>query len=152
MSSIFSITTEGEIATTTAAKTIIALFAATTVKPKLVEWGISFDGIVANDAPIQVWLRRMTVDDGTRTTTVTEAQVSDPDNPTSNAVGRFNYTAEGTKSDRIAGYQVHPQTGIVVQYPLGREPGLDNATANGICIEVTAGVTVNAIAYMMWEE
>jgi hypothetical protein len=152
MSSIFSITTEGEEALGAAtAETVLALIGSTVVKARLVEWSVDFDGVLTTAEPVRVRLIRLTADDGTRTTTVTEVPW-DPDNPTANCVGRKHFTAEPTKGDVIWDKEVHPQGGFHIQYPLGREPTLDNSASVGFAIECTAAAAVNCVAAMAWEE
>lgn len=152
MASVYSATTEGEEALAAAtAETVIALIGATTVKARICEWGVSFDGISATAEPVRIRLVRTTADDGTATGATEKAW--DPDNPTANCSAKHSYSAEPTKeSTPLATYEVHPQAGIVVQYPLGREITLDNTTSNGLAIECTAPATVNVEAYIVWEE
>lgn len=151
MASVYSITTEGEEALAAAtAETAIALIGATATKARIIEWGVSFDGVSATGAPVLVRLVRATAD-GTGTGATVKAW--DPDNPTAAATGKHSYSAEPTKESQPLGvWHVHPQAGIVVQYPLGREPVLDNATTSIVCIEVTADAIVNVTAYIVWEE
>jgi hypothetical protein len=153
VSSIFSATNEGEEALAAAtAETVIALIGSTAVKGKLVEFGISFDGISATAEPVIVRMVRTTADDGT-SSAATEVQFSDPDNPTPNCAAKHSYSVEPTKaSQAMATWHVHPQAGFIIQWPLGREPGLDNTTSNGIAFEVTAPAIVNCITYIAWEE
>lgn len=152
MGSVYSITTEGEEALAAAtAETVLALIGSTVVKGKVIEWGVSFDGTSATAEPVRVRVLRLTADDGTRTTTVTEAKW-DPDSPDANCVGRHSFTAEPTKGDVLKDYEIHPQGGIAIQYPLGREITLDNSTSAGVAIECTAPATVNVVGYLVWEE
>lgn len=153
MASIFSATTEGEEALAAAtAETVIALIGASAVKAKIVEFGIAFDGISATAEPVRIRMIRTTADDGTATG-ATEVQWSDPDNPTPNCAVKHSYTAEPTKASQpMAEWQCHPQAGLVIQWPLGREPGLDNSSSAGIAFEVTAPAVVNVSAYVVWEE
>lgn len=147
---VYSATTEGEETLTTSAETLIALISATTVKPKLIEWGVAFSGTSATAEPIRVRLIRATAD-GTGTGAAEEPW--DPDNPTANATAKHSYTAEPTKASTPLGeWLVHPQSGMVMQYPLGREPTLDNATTSILCIEVLAPAATDAVAYIVWEE
>jgi hypothetical protein len=152
MASVYSATTEGEEALAAAtAETVIALHAATTVKPRIIEWGVTFDGTSATAEPVRVRLVRMTVADGTSSTATEKAW--DPDNPTANATVTHSYTAEGTKeAQALAEYEVPPTSGMVMQYPLGREIVINNATADGLAIECTAPAIVNVEAYLVWEE
>lgn len=151
MGSVYSITTEAEEALAAAtAETILQLRGATTVKAKIIEWGISFDGVSATEAPVQVRLLRQTTDG---TATGASEVVWDADNPTANCTGFHSFTAEPTAGDVLAHYEIHPQGGsLVIQYPLGREPTLDNATTSRIAIEANAPAVVNCTAYLVWEE
>lgn len=150
MASIFSVTTEGEEALAAAtAETVVQLTGANAVKAKIVEWGVSFDGTSATAEPVRIRVLRQTTA-GTASA-ATEAKW-DPDNPTANCTAFHSFTAEPTASDVLADYEVHPQAGIAIQYPLGREITLDSATSSRIGIEVTAPAIVNAVAYLVWEE
>ena len=152
MGSVYSATTEGEEALAAAtAETVIALIGSTVVKGRICEWGVSFDGTSSGGEPVRVRVLRLTADDGTRTTSVTEAKW-DPDTPAANCIARHSYTVEPTKGDVLADYDVHPQGGIVVQYPLGREIVLDDSTSAGVAIECTAAAIVNVVGYICWEE
>lgn len=151
MSSVYSATTEGEEALGAAtAETVIQLRGATVVKARIIEWGVSFDGVSVTGEPVRIRLLRQTTD-GTATG-ATEALWDDPDAPAANCTAFHSFTAEPTAGSVLADYNVHPQAGIVIQYPLGREPVLDNATTSRIGIECTAPAAVNAAAYIVWEE
>lgn len=152
MASVYSATTEGEEALAAAtAETLLALIGATTVKGRIIEWGVFFDGTSATAEPVRVRLVRTTADDGTATGAVEKPW--DPDNPAANCAVKHSYTAEPTKeAQALCEYEVPPTSGMFIQYPLGREPVLDNTASNGIAIEVTAPAAVNAEAYIVWEE
>lgn len=151
MASVYSATTENEEAVVAAtAETIIALISATATKPRIIEWGVSFDSTSATAAPVRVRLVRATAD-GTGSSATIKSW--DPDNPTASATAKHSYSAEPTKeSTPLVEMHIHPQAGIVVQYPLGREIVLDNATTSIVCLEVLADANVNATGYIVWEE
>lgn len=151
MASIYSATSEGEEGLAAAtAETVIALIGQTTVKAKLIEFGVSFDGVSTTAEPVQIRLIRATADG---TGTAATVKPWDPDMTSNQCTAKHSYSAEPTKeSTPLASWEVHPQSGIVVQYPLGREPTLDNATGSIMCIECTAPATVNVLAYLVWEE
>lgn len=150
MAAVYSVTTEAEEALAAAtAETLVQLRGATTVKARIIEWGVSFDGVSVTAEPVRVRLLRQTTD-GTGTGATEVAW--DPDNPTANCTAFHTFSAEPTAGEVLADYDVHPQTGIVIQYPLGREPVIDNATTSRIGIDATAPATVNAVAYLVWEE
>jgi hypothetical protein len=152
MASVYSATTEGEEALAAAtAETVIALHSTTACKPRIIEWGVTFDGTSATAEPVVVDVVRITAADGTSSTATEKAW--DPDNPTSNSTATHSYTAEPTKeSQPLAKYEVPPTSGMVLQYPLGREIVLDNATTSAVGIVCTAPATVNVLAYIVWEE
>ena len=152
MGSVYAVTTEGEEALAAAtAECVVRVGGATAVKAKIIEWGVATDGVSATAEPIRIRLIR-TSSDGT-SSAATETQVSDPDNPTANCVGTHSFTAEPTKSDVIIETELHPQGDrIQEQFPLGREPGLDNATTSCIAIEAVAPAVVNITGYIIWEE
>lgn len=149
MASVYSVTTETEEALTTSVETVVQLRGSTAVKAKVIEWGISFDSTSATAEPVRVRLLRQTTD-GTATGATEVAW--DPDNPTANTTAFNTFTAEPTAGEVLAEYHCHPQSGIIIQYPLGREPVLDNATTSRIGIDVLAPAAVNCTAYMVFEE
>lgn len=151
MASVYSATTEGEEALAAAtAETVLCLIGSTMVKARVIEWGVCFDGTSATAEPVRVRLVRTTADDGTSSAATEKAW--DPDNPTANVVAKHSYTAEPTKeSTALAEYEVPPTSGMVLQYPLGREIVLDNSASAGFAIECTAPATVNCAAYVVWE-
>lgn len=149
MASVYSVTTETEEALTTSVETVLQLRGATTVKAKVIEWGISFDSTSATAEPVRVRLLRQTTD-GTGTGATEVAW--DPDNPTANVTAFNTFSAEPTAGEVLAEYHCHPQSGIVIQYPLGREPVIDNATTSRLGIDVLAPAAVNCTAYLCWEE
>lgn len=152
MGAIFAITSEGEEALAAAtAETVIAVMGVAATKAYLIEWGVSFDGITATAEPVMVELYQLTAN-GTATAATEVAWRRD--SVAAQATGHHSYTVEPTKGNRIACYQVHPQGGgLVIQYPLGREPLIaDGSTAHGIGIVCTAPAIVNVCAYMVFEE
>lgn len=151
MASVYSITTEGEEALAAAtAETLLQLNGVATCKAKIIQWSVSFDGTSATSAPVLVKLLRQT-STGASGSAASEVKW-DPDNPTALLVGLHSFGTNPSAGDVLEYHEVHPQGGIVIQYPLGREPTIDNATSSKIGIEVTAASTVNAVATLVWEE
>ena len=148
----YAVTSEGEEALAAAtAETVIAVVGVTTTKSKLIEWGVSFDGITAAAEPVLVELYQITTS-GTSTAATEIAWARDA--VAAQATGFHSFTVEPSKGGRLAAYNVHPQGGgLVIQYPLGREPIIsDGSTAQGIGVVVTAPAIVNCVAYMVFEE
>ena len=131
-------------------RTIIQLVAAATAQATIIEFGISFDNTNAALAPIPVYLQRQTT---AGTASAGFVQKLNPGAPTTaQTTARVTYTVEPTAGDLLSGWEVNPTSGLVVQYPLGREPMMDVSTRLSI---VTNGVTANisnATAYIMFEE
>ena len=153
MASQYSATTEGEEALAAAtAETVLHLIGHASVKAKIVEWGVSFDGTSPTAEPVQVKLFRTTADDGTASG-ASELMWGDPDAPTPLCTVKHSFSVEPTKASfPIFAMEVHPQAGLIIQYPLGREIGLDNTASGGVCIEVTSPAIVNVQGYIVWEE
>jgi hypothetical protein len=152
MASIYSATTEGENALAAAtAEVVLWLMGATTVRPRVVEWGVSFDGVSATAEPVQVKIFRTTSAGTTPTATVEKPW--DLAQPAAQAIAAKGFgTPPSLETTPLAHYEVHPQAGIVIQYPLGREIVIDDATTDGFALECTAPAVVNASAYVVWEE
>lgn len=151
MAAVFSVTTETEEAVAAAtAETLVQLRGHASTKAKICEWGVSFDGTSGTADPVRVRLLRQTSDG---TGTGANEVKWDPDSPTA-LVTSFNTfsSTEPTAGDVLAEYQVHPQSGMVVQYPLGREPVMGAATTSRIAIDVLSPGAINASAYIVWEE
>jgi hypothetical protein len=148
---IYAATTEGEEGLTAAtAETLIQLAGATTVRPKIVAWGISFDGTDPTAAPVVVELMRQT----TAATGSGAVEVPlDPADPAAQVTARHTITAEGSAGDVIEAYEIHPQGGLVIrEYAPGREVVMDDSATSCIAIRATAPAAVNAVAWIHWEE
>lgn len=149
---VYGATTEGEEALAAAtAETLLQLRGGTTTYAKVIAWGVSFDGVTADAAPVVVRLVRQTTD-GTGTG-ATETLIQ-PAVAAAAAVTSFHsFSAEPTAGDVVETHEVHPQGGnIIREYPPGREPQLDNVNTSRIGIEVNAPAVVNAVAWIHWEE
>ena len=131
-----------------------------TVRPKIVEWGISFDGSAAA-TPIKCEL----LTTGTVAATVTQhaaagIQNLDPLATTPTTGFPFTFTtittgytasAEGsiTATRMFDAQLIAPTNQYVKQWPLGREPMF--AQTDYLRIRVTAGAAVNAYCYVVIE-
>lgn len=153
MASGFTITTEGaEALAASTAETILMIVGAANVAFRLVEFGISFDGVTSDAVPALVELVSSTQATAGTNTGATEQQIRGPADHNPQCTGFHSYTAEPTVLSVVKEWFV-PQFmgGLVVQFPLGRE--FEQVTsADGIGIRVTASATVNCRAYMEWEE
>jgi len=149
------------VTTGTAIKTLLQVKAGATSVLKIVEWGISFDGLAAA-APIKVEL--LETDVAATVTAHVAAGVVKYDsgalmagNPTTDhfqvgttATG-YTATAEGTiTTSRMFDPQlIAPTNQYVKQFPLGREAIIQ--AGKFARIRVTAAAAVNAYCYMVIE-
>ena len=155
MALLATATTEGNRnLTASSTKSMFEILGTTGTNAKLVEFGISFNGVTSTDAPIMVELYQITAT-GTGTTVTPRAVQRTGGTPvcTTKALD----TVEPTKTNRMAVWYVHPQGGnLVIQYPLGREPVISDASASqGLAWVLTPGTltaTTGCVMYLFWEE
>lgn len=117
------------------------------------EASISFSGVSSTDVPVLVQLVEVTATSAAGTA-VTPASVRDGQ-VSAGATAKKLPASEGTVT-LIKTYMVPPSSGLVIQYPLGREPYITGAasTAKGFAIRANrgAGAAINADANIEWEE
>lgn len=147
----YSVETTADVALTAAtAKTVLQVINSSTGVIKVCEIGVSFDGVSSTAEPATVELTSSTQAGAGTSTSQTPVQVSGATR-TVQATGARNYTAEPTTLTVLKRWLVHPQTGIVIQFPLGREPQ-QNTGSDALGIRVTAPATVNCQAYIEFTE
>lgn len=142
-------------ATGTAIKTMLQVATPSTAEVKVIEWGVSFDGSAAATPGIIELLQTDVA--ATGGTGYTPTTYSNPNGPASLCVGGaaltgFGFSGEGTiTATRVmAGGLIAPTNQFVQQFPLGREPMVP--VSKFLRIRVKFGTTVNALAYIVWEE
>lgn len=151
MSARYTVESAGDIALTAAtAKSCLAIINAANALIRLIEFAVSFDGQTAGNEPVVVELCRSTQATAGTSSSHTIAQSGGPVR-TVQATAARNYTAEPTVLTSIKRWLVHPQTGIVVQSPLGRETE-ETTTADALILRLTAPDNVNMQGYMEFEE
>lgn len=151
MAARYTVESNGDIALVAAtAKTILNAINAANALLRVVEIGVSFDGVAAAGEPVTVELCSSTQATAGTSTSHTIAQSGGPTR-TVQATAQRNYTAEPTVLTVLKRWLVHPQTGAIIQFPLGREPE-QVITADGLCIRCTAPATVNVQGYIEFEE
>ena len=129
------------------AKTIMELAAASTDRARLIQWSVDFNGVAPTAIPVLVELARAS---GAITGTgVTEVKW-DPADGANTVAASHTASGEGTMTDVLETHRVHPQSGILIQYPLGREPYI--AASGLLRIRCTAAASVSATVTMIWEE
>ncbi len=135
------------------AKTVLAAINSSAGVIKLVEWGVSFDGVSATAIPVLIELCSLNTTSAGTATAHTIAQVTGPTR-TPQFTAKRAYTVEPTATQRLNAWRCHPQSGMVIQYPQGREPQQWVASyALVLRVTITAGQTaVNVTPYMLIEE
>lgn len=151
MAARYSVETTADVALTAAtAKTVLNVIAGANALVRLIEFGVSFDGVSSTAEPATIELCSSTQATAGTSTSQTPIQTGGPTR-TVQATGARNYTAEPTVLTVLKRWLVHPQAGIVMQFPLGREPE-QVTTADGLCLRVTAPATLNCQGYLEFEE
>lgn len=146
-----------KLATGTTIKTLLQVASSATRPLVVVEWGISFDGNVAA-TPIECEL--IQTDVAATVTAHVAAGVQpydDPNAPAStvtlgtSATG-YNASGEGsTAATRMGDLQlISPTNQFIRQLPLGREWQVP--VSKFLRVRVTAGTSVNAYCYVIWQE
>jgi hypothetical protein len=132
-------------------KTCINVIAAANGMISVTGLSASFDGVSATAEPCTVELCYSTqATAGTPGSSPTPVQVRGAAR-TVQSGGAINYSAEPTVLTVFHTWLVHPQSGITIQYPFGREPQ-QVVTADGMLLRVTAPATVNMRGWIEFEE
>jgi hypothetical protein len=120
---------------------------------RITEASITFSGISSTDVPVLVQLCEVTAASAVGTA-VTPASMKDNQAAVGAAAKKLP-ASEGTVTV-LKTYEVPPSSGLVIQYPLGREPEIVGAAASakGFSIRANrgAGAAINADANIEWEE
>lgn len=147
----YSIETTADVALSAAtAKTVLSAINAANQLLWIVEFSISFDGVAADAEPVLIELCSSTQATAGTSSSQTPVQTYGSARA-AQFTGARNFTAEPTVLTVLKPYLVHPQTGIEMQSPLGRET-TQSVTADALCLRVTAPAAVNCRAYMEVEE
>lgn len=131
------------------AKSVAELGSSSTVRIRIIEWSVTFDGVTASAIPVKVEVGRFSAA-VTTATTFTIDKV-DPADGTAATVAKHSTTAEGAgTADDVKIFRIPPTGGYVMQYPLGREWVM--ALSTFWRIRCTAAAGVNATFHVTWEE
>lgn len=135
----------------TGVKTAIQVAGASTHRMRVIEWGVSFDGVTASHAPATVRLVRQTTAGTTPGATLTPVLLDPASVAVKAAAYRGVYSAEPTIGDVFETHYLTPVGGLLVrQYAMTREPII--AASGRVAIVLNTSNTVNASAYIVWEE
>jgi hypothetical protein len=136
-----------------AAKSLLSILSTASIGAVVVELGVSFDGTSATATPILIELCKW--DNTTAGTGSSTTPIQVKGTVVASAVtAAFNYTVEPTVLTPLKQWLVSPTSGLVVQFPLGREPSVEPGT-KGLVLRattVTASGTPNARPYIEFAE
>lgn len=128
------------------AKTVLEVAAPATKTLNISEWWIEFDGVSGTGEPVVVEILRKTA-----SATASALTPRSKDQQTDVlATAEYNASAEGTDGDVLYRFNIHPQGGKHVMFPLGDEIVVQKSGM--IAIKATAPAAVNAIAGFGWRE
>ncbi len=132
------------------AKSAIEVGTAASDRAKIVAWWVEFDGTSGTAVPVKVEVGRFS--SGVTTATTGTAGKYDPADGTPSVTVKHSTSTEGagTAEAGLETHRIHPQAGLLVQYPLGRELVL--APSTFFRIRCTAAAGVNVTAGVVWEE
>lgn len=141
----------GDMAVAATRTTLIQLIAAANHRVKLESFSVSFDGTSNTGAPVEITLERQT-DAGTGGNDGTPVKLDDSVGETLQT--DFLYgpwaTTEPSQGDVLGRWQVHPQSGITIQFVPSKEPILGGG--DRLAVTAKAAAAVNAQATMDFEE
>lgn len=119
----------------------------------ITEVSVTFSGVSATDVPVLVQLVEVTATSAAGTTVTPSSQRDGQ--VTVGASAKKLPASEGTVTI-LKTYNVPPSSGLVIQYPLGREPQIIGAasTAKGYAVRCNrgAGAAINADVNIEWDE
>lgn len=119
----------------------------------ITQWSIEFTGVSATDVPVIVQVCEVTAASAAGTT-VTPASMRDGQVTVGSAAKNLP-ASEGTVTV-LESHNIPPSSGIVIQYPLGREPQVQGAAAAAKGFSIRAnrgtGAAINAAATIEWDE
>jgi hypothetical protein len=148
MSAIQFAAVTGEVATGTAAKTLLQVVAPANQRLLIHELSVSFKGNAPTADPVLVRVLRQTTA-GTMTA-LTPVKLT-PGSEALQSTAQHSATAEPTAGDVLLSEEVHPQGGgFLWQAPFGQALVIPGGGRLGV--EVTAGASVSAVARVRGEE
>lgn len=138
----------GEVALTTAAKTVVQIIAPANIRLRVKGWSVSFDGTSTTAAPVLVRLLRQSTAGTVTSLTLTKMGMAGSE--TIQSTAGHTATAEPTAGDVLDAVNVHPQGGFEKVFLPGDEIIIPGGGRLGI--ECTAGAAVNVLPKIWFEE
>lgn len=146
MNVAYAVPCNADVALTAATKEgILGIRAGSGTGLLIVELGVSFDGVSAAAEPVVVSMDEWDASTAGTSSSLTPVQIRGQDITHGLTCGRDFTGTQPTVLTTMKEWLIHPQTGFVIQFPLGREP--ECIESQGWLISGTAPATVNARAY-----
>jgi len=130
-------------------KTLLQIVAATNDRLRIQGWGVAIKGTSATDPPVLMQVVRQSTA-GTMTAG-TVAKKNDADPETVQTTAQVNATVEPTTGVVVESFEVHPQTGYRVFYPMGQEIIVPNGERLGFKA-TSATLTYSSVTEVDLEE
>jgi hypothetical protein len=148
MARIRCVAQTAEIASGTAAKTLLQIVAPANQRLAVKGYAVSFDGIAGDAEPVVVDVLRQTTA-GTMSA-LTPAKDDGLGTETIQSTAQHTATAEPTAGSILRSDNIHPQTGVEFRFAFDEELLVPGGGRLGL--RVTAAANVNAFARFLYEE
>lgn len=146
---LYSLSVDAVALSAATAKSLIELGTTSADRCRVVSWWCEFDGVTASAVPVKIEVGRFSA--AVTTATTLAGYALDAADGTAGTVAKHTTTTEGAGT--FSGGEIHrvsPTSGLVLQYPLGREWSVP---VSGFWrMRVTAAAVVNATFGVIWEE
>lgn len=150
MAALIGLAVADNLATGGSTKTLLRLEAPTNQRVRILEVGVSCQGVSTTAEPIEFQVYRCSAD-GTGSS-LTPVQADDSIADTIQTTATENFSAEPlTPGDVLKSFMIHPQTGVVYPVP-GRDEMIMGAGDDIAIRAVAPGATVDCSVYFKFEE
>lgn len=127
-------------------KTPITVIAAASHRVKIKGVEVFFKGTSATDTPVKIEIYRFSADGTGSAGTLYVNDENDAE--TIQTTGKVNYSADPTLGNIIKTWEVHPQTGLIVYFPLGEELVIKGGNKLGVACTAAQSQTVSVNLYI----
>lgn len=150
MAALYTVSIDAIALVAATAKSLFELATPASARARIVQWWVEFDGVTASAVPVKIEVGRFSA--AVTTATTLAGGALDLADVTSLMTTKHSTTAEGAGTFTAGGeiHRVSPTSGILVQYPLGREWVVPVSAF--FRIRATAAAGVNAAFGCIWEE
>lgn len=152
----YSVPWSGTALVAATAKSMVYVKPVTNVTCTITAFAVTFDGVTASNTPVLIEVCTGTAvsnsTPGTGSTSTAGRQVRGTPGSSANAGSATAITSEPTVLTVVQSYLVPPTSGLIIQFPLGREIEVEAGTRKMVALRVTAPQVVNCAGYIEFEE